>query len=122
MLQVFAAFARFLQEHEYSTMMWEKGYTPSEANEVCAALTEWGQVQLGLEGEFLVLWTKQVGTQFSGDSELIYLQGTEAFLLPNPFLEGDSDGFLTSLLRLRDGAAEELYPTKIQSRILFNAV
>lgn len=102
--------------------MWERGYTPAESNEVCAALTDWGQIQLGLQGEFLVLWSKQEGTHFSGDSELIYMQGAAAYLLPNPFLEGDSDGFLTALLRLLDGATEELYPTKIRSRILFNAV
>lgn len=122
MLQVFSAFARFLQENEYSTTMWESGYTPAEANEVCAGLTDWGQTQLGLKGEFLVLWSKQDGTQFSGDSELIYVQDGQAYLLPNPFLEGDPDGFLTSLLRILDGALAELYPIEIQSRILFNAV
>lgn len=122
LLQVFSAFARFLEEHQYSTTMWEKGYTTGQANEVCAALTEWGQRQLGLIGEFLILWSKQEGTRFSGDSELIYVQESQAYLLPNPFIEGDPDGFLTSLLRLLDGAADELYPASIRSRILFNAV
>jgi hypothetical protein len=121
-LSILTAFAKFLQEHGYSTTMWEGGYRPEEANQVCHALTEWGQHTLQLDGEFLVLWTALVDTQFSGDNELIYVSHDKAYLIPNPFIEGDSEGFVSSLQRILHGKLEELYEVPMRRRILYNAV
>jgi len=119
---VFSSFARFLEEHKYTTTMWETGYSAAQSNEICAALTQWGQSAMSLNGEFLMLWSEQVETKFRGDSELVYAVDGLAYLLPNPFLEGDSEGFLGALVHLVQGNQDDLYSTPIRSRILFNAV
>jgi hypothetical protein len=121
-LSVLTAFARFLQERNYSTTMWEGGYSPEEVNQVCHALTEWALKTLQLDGEFLVLWTQLVDTEFSGDSELIYVSADKAYLVPNPFIEGEFEGFVTSLQRILQGKWEELFEVSVHRRILYNAV
>ncbi len=121
-LSVLTAFAKFLKEHGYRTTMWEGGYSPEEVNQVCHALTEWATQTLQLDGEFLVLWTQLVDTQFSGDNELIYVSAGKSYLIPNPFIEGDSEGFVTSLQRILQGKVEELFEVSVRRRILYNAV
>jgi hypothetical protein len=121
-LSVLAAFAKFLQDNQYSTRMWEGGYSSDDVNEVCHRLTQWAQRELGLPGEFLILWSELDGTRFSGDNELIYLADDRAFLVPNPFIEGESEEFIATLQRIVHGRFGELYEVPVQRRILFNAV
>jgi hypothetical protein len=121
-LSVLTAFAQFLSSHKYSTSMWENGYGWNEANEVCHELTTWAQSVLELPGEFLVLWSDQEETKFFGDNELGYALEGVAYLLPSPFIEGDSEGFVTALQRIIHGGLNELYAVDIRGRVLYNAV
>lgn len=116
------SFAKFLSEHQYNTSMWEHGTSPNEANSVCHELTEWGKREFQLPGEFIVLWSTQEGIHFSGDNELAYTVDGIAYLFPNPFLEGDSEGFISAFLRVLNGSFNQLFSCPIQSRILFNAI
>lgn len=120
-LSVLTAFAKFLGENQYTTSMWENGYNSDEVNEVCHALTTWAQRVLDVTGEFLILWSSCNDTQFSGDNELIYAVDGAGYLIPNPFLEGDSEGFVTALQRILHDGLDELYTVEIHSRILYNA-
>lgn len=119
---VLLSFANFLKSHEYSTRMWEQGYQAEDVNEVCHELTEWAQTALELPGEFVVLWSRRDGIQFSGDSELAYTTDGHAYLVPNPFIEGDSEGFVVALNSILAGLADQLYETNIEARVLYNAV
>jgi hypothetical protein len=121
-LSLLASFAKFLQDNQYSTRMWEGGYGSAEVNEVCDRLTQWAKRDLGLTGEFLILWTALDGTQFSGDNELIYLVDDRAYLIPNPFIEGESEEFIATLQRIVHGRFGELFEVPMQRRILYNAV
>jgi hypothetical protein len=121
-LSILASFAKFLQANQYSTSMWERGYDSAEVNEVCDRLTQWAKGELELQGEFLILWSALDGTQFSGDNELIYLQNGKAYLIPNPFIEGESEEFIAALQRILHGRFGELFEVPIQRRILYNAV
>lgn len=119
---VLLSFALFLKTHAYTTSMWEQGYSADDVNQVCHELTKWAQDELGLPGEFLVLWSRQDGITFSGDSELVYANGDKAYLLPNPFIEGDSEGFVVALTTIVAGNEATLYETEIGARVLYNAV
>lgn len=114
--------AKFLQEHLYSTRMWDSGYTPAQSNEVCHDLTQWAEGVWQLPGEFLMLWSRAEETQFFGDSELVYFVNDIAYLLPNPFIEGDAEGFVQTLSTIVAGHVETLYGVPIQRRILYNAI
>ena len=114
-------FAKFLQDHQYSTRMWDGGYTPEESNAVCHDLTQWAEGAWQLPGEFLMLWSRAEETQFSGDSELVYFVNDIAYLLPNPFIEGDAEGFVQTLSTIVAGHVETLYSVPIQQRVLYNA-
>lgn len=116
------SFALFLRDHQYSTRMWENGYTPAEANGVCHHLTEWAQTNWALDGEFLMLWASREGAGFFGDSELVYVLGRKAHLIPNPFLEGDAEGFVVAFQKILSGELGELYSLSVAERVLFNAV
>jgi len=116
------SFAKFLSEHEYNTTMWENGITPGDANEVCHELTEWAKHAFALPGEFIVLWSEQDGIQFKGDNELAYAVDGTAYLFPSPFLEGESEGFVSALLRVLGGSFDQLFSCPVKSRVLFNAV
>ncbi|MCY0875836.1 MAG: hypothetical protein OWT28_06160 [Firmicutes bacterium] len=118
---IWMAFADFLKRHGYSTTMWESGYSCGDANEVCRHVTAWMQQDLSLPGECLMLWAKREGTSFSGDSELIYAVDDNGLLLPNPFLEGDAEGFITALQKIMEGKSNELFVIALQSRVLYNA-
>jgi hypothetical protein len=115
-------FAKFLQEHQYSTEMWGSGYTSAESNGVCHDLTKWGQTTWQLPGEFLMLWSRSQDTQFLGDSELVYFINDLAYLLPNPFIEGDAEGFVLALATIVAENVESLYSVTIRQRVLYNAV
>jgi hypothetical protein len=121
-LSVLTAFAKFLSRHEYSTTMWENAYGAKDANDVCHELTLWTQNELQLDGEFLILWSRLDGTNFSGDNELVYVLDDHAYLIPNPFIEGDSEGFVVALQTIISRNYAELYRVQIQNRILYNAV
>lgn len=101
--------------------MWEHGYSSDDANEVCHRLSEWVQTALSLPGECLVLWSKQDGIRFTGDSELVYAMSGTAYLLPNPFLEGDPEGFIVAMQKIVEGHVSELFAIELQSRVLYNA-
>jgi hypothetical protein len=121
-LSVITEFAKFLRDHGYTTRMWEGGFSSDDVNQVCHELTGWGKTTLGLTGEFIVLWSAKNGIEFSGDSELIYTTGEDAHLIPNPFIEGDSEGFVTAVTKIVQGFEKELYPVELRERILYNAV
>lgn len=115
-------FAKFLKEHNYTTQMWDGGYTPERSNGVCHQLTEWARQVFELPGEFLMLWSEVEGTQFTGDSELVYFSENLAHLVPNPFIEGDAEGFVVALATIISGASDTLYRVPIKQRVLYNAV
>lgn len=115
------AFAKFMQAANYDTRMWERGYTQDAANGVCAALSKWGHEKLGLEGDFLMVWSVRNGTRFSGDSELTYITAEAGYLLPNPFIEGVAEEFLAALGYVTRGEFGHLYKTSVSGRVLFNA-
>lgn len=119
---VVTSLAKFMQQHGYTTRMWEHGCTPEEANAVCYELTEWMRGELAVDGEFLLVWSKRQGTSFSGDNELCYLMEEKAYLMPNPFLEGDAEGFVVACQAIVSGRVNELYTTDVRERILYNAV
>lgn len=119
---VLLSFANFLKSHEYSTRMWEHGYTVEDVNQVCHELTTWAQTALELAGEFIVLWSERDDIYFSGDSELAYTVNGHAYLLPNPFIEGDSEGFVVALHTILAGHETQLFAMEIQARVLYNAV
>lgn len=121
-LSVLSAFAKFLNQHNYSTLMWESGYGQDAANDVCHELTAWARDVFQIDGEFLMLWTHREDTRFFGDSELAYAAAGKAYLVPNPFLEGDAEGFVTALHRIVENEVGELYAVDIQGRVLYNAV
>jgi len=121
-MSLLTAFAAFLKEHDYSTTMWEHGYTQDEANDVCHALTTWATEAQGLTGEFIMLWSMRDDLSFSGDSELAYAVAGCAYLFPNPFIEGDAEGFLSALQNVMNGRLDDLYQAPIESRLLYNAV
>lgn len=118
---VLTSFAVFMRDHGYTTRMWENGYTAALANDVCHAMTEWFQTTFQSSGEFVVLWSNGDGVSFSGDSELVYLEDGIAYLVPNPYIEGDSEGFVTALMKIVHGYKVELYQTEVQNRVLYNA-
>lgn len=117
-----AGFARFLADHGYTTTMWENGFHSEDANEVCQTLSQWFQEKTHLDGEFLIIWGALDGVRFSGDAELAYFDGQQAYVMPNPFLEGNGDAFVAALDALAHDRKDLLYPAEIQKRILFNAV
>ncbi|MHB1681809.1 MAG: hypothetical protein ACYCYO_03135 [Bacilli bacterium] len=119
---VLLAFALFLQKHGYSTSMWEDGYTPDDANLVCREMAVFAHDTLGLQGDFIVLWAQSDGIVFSGDSEFAYCMNDRAYLMPNPFIEGDSEGFVASLLHIVNGASQQLYEVFVRHRVLYNAI
>jgi hypothetical protein len=119
---VITEFVKFLRDHGYTTRMWEGGFTSDDVNKVCHELTVWGQTTFGLVGEFIVVWSVKNDIQFSGDCEMVYAAGASAYLIPNPFIEGDSEGFLTALTKIVQGIEKELYPVELKQRILYNAV
>ena len=119
---VMMEFARFLRDHSYTTSMWDSGYTAADSNGVCHELTKWFQQTWGQAGEFLMLWSSVNDTQFSGDSELVYLVDGRAHLIPNPFIEGDAEGFVLALAAIVEGHDNTLYSVQIKQRILYNAV
>ena len=116
-------FAKFMQNHKYTTTMWEGGVLPSTTNDVCHAMTVWLQESLGASGEFITVWSHLDDVTFSGDNELAYVtsQG-QAFLLPSPYIEGDAEGFIQCLRRILDEDFTSLFATTIGRRILYNAV
>lgn len=118
---IWMAFAEFLQANGYDTKMWERGYTSDEANEVCHRMTTWWQHDLALSGECLMLWSTRDGIRFSGDSELVYALNGTGYLLPNPFLEGDAEGFLVTLQNIAAGKLSQLFATSLRGRVLYNA-
>ncbi|QQE77788.1 hypothetical protein [Alicyclobacillus sp. SO9] len=122
MPSVLLSFAEFLRNHEYTTSMWENHYTSNDVNQVCHHLTKWAQTAFGLDGEFLILWSRQEGMNFEGDSELCYLTDGTAYLLPNPFIEGDAEGFVVALQGILHNDVSDLYETPVVSRVLYNAV
>lgn len=115
-------FAKFLHTEKYDTRMWENGYTMNDVNGVCHALTTWGKDVFGLTGDFVMIWAVQDGIQFSGDSELAYVVDGRGFLLPNPFIEGDAEGFVVALAQIVQGDTAQLYAVTPRSRVLYNAV
>lgn len=119
---VWMTFATFLKSNGFSASMWENGCTSDEANAVCHALTHWLQSEWELPGEFLLLWTRRDGIAFQGDHELVYAEDGLAYLLPNPFLEGDPEGFITMLQTILAGDRSTLFSVSLQSRLLYNAV
>lgn len=121
-ISVLMLYGKLMKDHGYTTKMWEDGYGANEANDVCHELTKWAQEDLQLDGEFLVLWTYLNGTEFSGDNELVYVDAQGAYLIPNPFLEGDSEGFIVGMQKILNGDPSDLYEVSIQNRILYNAV
>ncbi|PWI58357.1 hypothetical protein [Sulfoacidibacillus thermotolerans] len=116
------SFAKFLQAHVFSTTMWENGYDSDESNRVCAAMTEWAQRDLGISGEFVIIWSANQGAVFSGDCELAYLHANRAYLLPNPYLEGNAEGFIHALQKIVEGHWSELYDVPFSHRVLYNVV
>lgn len=119
---VVMSFANFLQKQSFSTTMWDKGYGPDEVNKVCGEMTRFMQAELGIPGEFIVLWAESDGIIFYGDSELAYAVDERAYLLPNPYIEGDSEGFVSALLKITSGLQAELYDVPMKHRVLFNAI
>lgn len=115
-------FAKFLQAHQYDTKMWEHGYSPDDVNEVCHELSAWASQTFGLQGEFIVLWAEQDGITFAGDSELAYADAGTGYLLPNPFIEGDVEGFVVGLQHIVNGDMGDLYQVEVRGRVLYNAV
>lgn len=122
MPSVSLSFAKFLQDHKYTTQMWETPYTFETVNDVCQRLSLWGRTELNLQGEFLVIWAEQVGDSFRGDNELVYLIQDKAYLLPNPFIEGDAQGFIAALAHILEGEWGEFYEISLRKRYGYNAV
>ncbi len=121
-ISIAVSFAKFLRENAFSTSMWAGGYSPDDVNVVCEKMTEWAHEELRIKGEFLVLWGESDGIQFRGDRELGYVDGERAYLLPNPYIEGDSVGFITSMAKIVTGLQSELYDVIVIHRILHNAI
>jgi len=119
---VLLSFVKFLQSNQYSTSMWEKGYSPNESNEVCHRLTEWAQNELDSPGEFVMMWATLDDITFCGDSELAYTNDGNGYLVPNPFIEGDAEGFTAALQLVLQNQLQQLYTVQVNKRILFNAI
>lgn len=102
--------------------MWDDGYSSNDSNEVCHHLTQWIQSVWGVDGEFLMLWSEYEDAKFEGDSELAYFTDGLAHLMPNPFIEGDAEGFIVALATILEGAGDSLYRVSIGKRVLYNAV
>lgn len=121
---VLTSFAMFLKHKGYTTRLWENSFTSADVDAVCNALSEWAQTEWNLPGEFLMLWSRREHGMFVGDSELIYFESAEsnAYLVPNPFLEGDAEGFVVAVQAIVNGRQSELYRVMIQAREMYNAV